>query len=132
MNWKAQSLPILINGLPFKKKLATHPTKDPESFNSLPMPSKVQIALISPFAQIQLGNYRTPTYLIHGTDGDLVPYEQSRITIAAVWKIGVECGIAVPVGAKHRFDMFPSEDPMGTGAEAVREGYEFLSTQFEL
>lgn len=132
MNWKAQWLPILINGLPSKKKLAIHLTKDPESFKSLPMPSKEQIASISPHAQIQLGTYRTPTYLMHGIDDDLVPYEQSRITIAALRRIDVDCGIAVPVGAKHLCDMFPSEHPTGTGAEAVREGYEFLFTQFEL
>jgi dipeptidyl aminopeptidase/acylaminoacyl peptidase len=69
---------------------------------------------------------------VHGTDDDLVPCEQSRDTIDALRKIGVECGISIPVGAKHLFDMFPSEDPMGTGAEAVREGYEFLSTQLGL
>ena len=122
-------VPILINGLPSKKSLINS-GQDPEYFKSLPTPSKDQIASISPYAQIELGNYRTPTFIMHGTDDDLVPCEQSKNTIVALRGMGVECGIATPHGAKHLFDTFASEDPMGSGVEAVKEGYEFLFRQF--
>jgi acetyl esterase/lipase len=129
MNWKAQMVPILVNGLPTKKTLAG---RDAKSFANMPMPSPEQIAAISPYAQIQRGNYRTPTFIMHGTDDDLVPCSMSRETIAALEAKGVECGIACPEGAKHLFDTFPSEDPTGTGIAAVKEGYEFLWRQFAL
>ena len=51
----------------------------------------------------------------------------SQESIAALKATGVECGIACPVGARHIFDMFPSEE--GT---AVKEGYKFLWRQFGL
>ena len=51
-------------------------------------------------------------------------------TIEALRGKGVECGMANPQGAKHLFDTFSSEDQMGTGGEAVREGYEFLFRLF--
>ena len=116
-------VPILINGLPSKKKLRG---RSAESFTNMPMPSKDQIVSISPYAQIELGNYRTPTFILHGTEDDLVPCQQSRDTIAALMKKGVDCGVGVARGAGHLFDIFDSADPAGTGDAVVREGYEFL------
>jgi len=129
MNWKAQMVPILVNGLPSKSKLGA---RDAESFEKLPMPNEEQIAAISPYAQILKGNYRTPSFIMHGTDDDLVPCEQSARTISALERMGVRCGMARPEHAKHLFDTFPSEDPAGTGAAAVQEGYDFLFQQFGL
>ncbi|KAL8705671.1 MAG: hypothetical protein Q9225_008015 [Loekoesia sp. 1 TL-2023] len=129
MNWKAQMIPILLHGLPSKNSLAG---RDPDTFKSLPMPSKQEIASISPYAQIEKGNYRTPTFIMHGTDDDLVPCEQSRETIKKLRQNGVECGIAAPEGAKHLFDTFESEGPEGTGRRAIEEGYAFLFRQLGL
>ena len=123
MNWKAQMVPILINGLPNKKKLRG---RNADSFTNMVMPSKDQIASISPYAQIELGNYRTPTFIMHGTEDDLVPCRQSMNTIAALKRKGVDCGLGIASGARHLFDTFPSDDPAGTGVAVVREGYEFL------
>ena len=129
MNWKAQMVPILVNGLPSKKSLLG---RDANSFKHMAMPSEEQIAAISPYAQILRGNYRTPTFIMHGTDDDLVPYQQSQNTMKALREKGVACGIANPQSAKHLFDTFPDEDPAGTGAAAVQEGYTFLLRQFGL
>lgn len=123
MNWKSQMVPILINGLPSKKNLRG---RSAASFTNMAMPSKDQIASISPYAQIELGNYHTPTFILHGTEDDLVPCQQSLDTIAALMKKGVDCGVGVASGARHLFDMFVSADPSGTGGAAVRQGYEFL------
>ena len=69
---------------------------------------------------------------MHGTDDDLVPCEQSWVTVEALREKGVQCGIARAEGARHLFDTFASEDPRGTGVEAVREGYAFLGKVFGL
>ena len=116
-------VPILINGLPSKKKLDG---RSAASFTNMAMPSKDQIASISPFAQIELGNYQTPTFIVHGSEDDLVPCQQSLDTITALKKKGVDCGVGVASGARHLFDIFDNADPSGTGAASVREGYEFL------
>ena len=131
MNWKAQMIPILINGLPSKAKLVSAAsTTNHGSYKSLPMPNKEQIASINPYAQIQMGNYKTPTFIMHGTDDDLVPCKQSRMTIEALREKGVQCGIGVAEGARHLFDTFASEDPRDTGVEVVRKGYAFLGRVF--
>ena len=133
MNWKAQMIPMLLNGLPSKSKLAsTTSNTDPEYYKSLPMPSKEQSASIDPYAQIQMGNYKTPTFIMHGTDDDLVPCEGSWMTVEALREKGVQCGIARAEGARHLFDTFASEDPKGTGWEAVKEGFAFLWKVFGL
>ena len=69
---------------------------------------------------------------MHGTDDDLVPVQQSRDTVEALRKMGVQCGIAVAEGAGHLFDTFPDADPAKTGAKAVEEGYQFLLGQLSM
>ena len=123
MNWKAQMVPILVNGLPSKRKLRG---RSSDYFSKMAMPSKEQIASISPYSQVELGNYRTPTFILHGTDDDLVPCQQSLDTIAAMKRKGIACGIGLACGARHLFDTFGSEDPAGTGSAVVSEGYEFM------
>ena len=131
MNWKSQMVPILVNGLPSKSKLAKTPNApSPESFKNLPYPTKEQIFQISPIAQIEAGNYKTPTFIMHGSDDDLVPCNQSQRTVEMLQRKGVKAGIAVAKGAKHLFDIFASEDPTGTGKKAVEEGYRFLEGVF--
>lgn len=129
MNWKAQMLPILVNGLPSKKKLLGTNAK---SMESLPMPTPDQLVPINLYDQILLKNYRTPTFIIHGTEDDLIPWEQSQETIRVLRENGVECGFAAPKGAKHLFDTFSNKDPYGTGAAAVQEGYDFLFKQLNM
>lgn len=90
MNHSAQTLPILLNGLPSKPNA--------HLLDSLPLPSPHQIASINPYAQISLGNYTTPTFVCHGTEDDLVPGRQSVKTIQILRGKGVECGIGLAKG----------------------------------
>ncbi len=122
MNWKAQMLPILINGLPSKKKLAG---KDPKAYYAMEMPSSEEIAAINPYDQILRGNYRTPTYLIHGTEDDLIPWQQSKKVHDALVDRGVPAGISVLEGGQHYFDTF-TNDSLGGGWNAIMEGFNFL------
>lgn len=115
-NWKAQLVPVLVDGLPSKTSAKS------KDWETLPMPSSERIQAVSPYAQIVRGAYRTPTFIIHGELDDLIPWEQSRDTIDELKKQGVRAGIAIP-RAGHAFDLWGETD-----WSAVMEGYDFLQT----
>lgn len=121
MNWKAQTLPLLLNGLPSKEKLAGANAK---ALETLPMPPMEKIMEISPHAQIVRGNYHTPTFLIHGTADELIPWEHSQRVVNALKSRGIPAGIHVLEDAAHLFDSFPPSS--GFGKEAVQAGYDFI------
>ena len=125
MNWKGQTLPILLNGLPSKAFAATFPKST--DYANLPQPSEEQIAFINPLAQVRNGAYRTPTYLIHGTKDDLVPWQQSQQFADALRGRGVQVGAEVVEGKVHLFDLYRDAD--GSGWESVKKGYEFVFEQ---
>lgn len=124
MNWKAQTLPLLLNGLP-KKDTAHGTGRKPKNWYSMEMPDQKRVRSISPYAQILEGNYRTPTYIIHGTADDMIPWQQSQKTIDALKRQGVAAEIYVLEGAEHLFDTFGT-DRLGGGDEAIGAGYEWL------
>ncbi|EAS32138.2 polyketide synthase [Coccidioides immitis RS] len=115
MNWEGQSLPILINGLSRKRI----PTK-------LPSPSIEQIRNISPLAHIRAGRYRTPTFFIHGTRDDLVPWQQSQRTYEALIENGVPAQLVILEDALHLFDMYRDFKRNARAIKAVNDGFEFL------
>lgn len=126
MNWKGQTLPILLHGLQKHHDLASPPS----------IINTDQIRRISPLAQIRRGAYATPTFILHGTKDDLIPWEQSQRTYEALCEAGVEAQIRIVDGAVHLFDLAAgngkgkARDGQQGGEEggrlAVREGYEFL------
>lgn len=120
MNWHAQLLPMLIHGLPSKHRAS--PNID---YKSRPLPTTSEIQAASPYAQIVKGNYHTPTFVIHGRNDDLIPWEQSQETVEALRRQGVEAELVVP-DAGHAFDLFVAEDPKRVGWVGVEKGYEFL------
>ncbi|MCJ1428873.1 hypothetical protein MMC29_006784 [Sticta canariensis] len=122
MNWHGQTLPVLLHGLPSRKKKATG--VEMRSLRSMDQPSQEDIISISPLAQILRGNYRTPPFLVHGTRDDLIPWQQSQTTYAALISKGINAGINVLEDAVHFFDL--SRDHDGEGWRAVQEGYDFL------
>ena len=130
-NWKAQLVPVLVSGLPSKVRAINNSPntkkKDLEYWEALPMPVVEDIQAVSPYAQIVQGNYHTPTFLVHGDRDDLIPWQQSRDTVEALRARGVEAGLAAPREAGHAFDLWPNEDPLGTGWAAVQEAYDFLN-----
>ena len=123
MNWKAQALPVLLHGLPPKRRAAPG-----QNYHALPQPAAERIVAASPRAQIIRGVYRTPTCLVHGTKDDLIPWRQSEGTAQALRERGVDARCEVVDGAVHLFDLYRGGDVdgRGSGAEAVRRGYEFL------
>ncbi|KAF2204385.1 hypothetical protein GQ43DRAFT_387983, partial [Delitschia confertaspora ATCC 74209] len=117
MNWEGKTVDVLVNGL--KKENHIHSSLD------LPKPTASQVAAISPLAQTRQGNYKTPTFIIHGTRDDLIPWEQAQRTYDALKEKGVEAEIRVLDGAVHLFDLYRGGDE-GEMGRAVEEGYEFL------
>lgn len=108
MNWHGQTLPVLLHGLPSRTAKVTG-----VEMRSMDQPSQEEIISISPLAQILRGNYRTPTFLVHGTRDDLIPWQQSQTTYAALTSKGVRAGIKILEGAVHLFDLH--RDPDGEG-----------------
>lgn len=136
MNWNAQLVPILVHGLPTRKKADRRDDDDDVGgrttthWESLPWPALEAIQAISPYAQIVRGNYRTPTFIVHGERDDLIPCQQSRDTIAALQAQGVvEAHVAVVAGVGHAFDLDPAEDRQGNGWAAMEKAFAFLSRQ---
>ena len=123
INWKAQTLPVIIGGLPSKDKAAGSKVQD---WNALPQPGLDDIIPVSPLAQIVRGNYKTPTFLIHGTNDDLIPWQQSQGTYAALVDHGVTAGLALVPGAPHICDL--SSDPESEGWKATLKGFDFISS----
>ncbi|KAI0442186.1 BcPKS19, polyketide synthase [Xylaria telfairii] len=124
INWKAQTLPVIVGGLPSRKKADRN--SETRDWNNLPQPSLDKVTAVSPLAQIRRGNYRTPTFLIHGTADDLIPWQQSRGTYDAMVERNITAQLALIEGAPHICDL--SSDPDSEGWKAAIRGYEFLSS----
>ncbi|KAL2067491.1 hypothetical protein VTL71DRAFT_1916 [Oculimacula yallundae] len=123
MNWKGQALPILLGGLPSKTQLNQN-SDLAKSLYEMPQPDDELIASISPYAQILKGNYRTPTFLIHGKKDDLIPWQQTVRVQEALAEKGVSCEARILDDAIHLFDLSEKEDCVEW--KAVLEGYNFL------
>ncbi|KAH8691174.1 hypothetical protein BGW36DRAFT_438695 [Talaromyces proteolyticus] len=119
MNWKGQTLPVLLNGLK-PSELSTG--KVPE----LPRPSVEQIQSISPLAHIQQGTYKTPTFLIHGTLDDLIPWQQAQRTYTALVGIGVEAELRLLGNTLHLYDIYRGFEKNKDAVQAILDGYKFL------
>jgi len=120
MNWEAKALPVLLNGLRRTGDSASKRVTTPAT------PSIEQIRSVSPLAQIRAGSYRTPTFLIHGTGDDLIPWQQSQRTHEALLEKGVRTELVVLKDLLHLFDMFRDFKRNADAVKAVNDGFEFL------
>jgi dipeptidyl aminopeptidase/acylaminoacyl peptidase len=112
-----------MGGLPSKSKLYNSTTQD---VYNMPQPSDETIIKCSPRAQIVRGNYKTPTFLIHGTDDELIPWQQTKGTFDELVNRGVVAGLTLVEGAPHICDL--SSEPESEGWKAVLKGYDFLTS----
>lgn len=69
INWTAQTLPVILGGLPSREKADKLASRDG---NTLPQPELKGIIRASPRGQIARGHYKTPTFLAHGTSEYLI------------------------------------------------------------
>lgn len=122
MNWAGQSLPVLMG----KMKQAWEEGSNLESKPSFPQPSFNKILAISPRAQIERGTYRTPTFLIHGTADDLIPWQQTRETYQALVDNGIPAEVRIVDDAVHLFDL--AGESNDENWRIVKAGYKFLQS----
>ncbi|CAJ2505236.1 Uu.00g126300.m01.CDS01 [Anthostomella pinea] len=140
MNWRGQALPTLLDGLPSKAKAVDAITTSATAGGSRagtkvdwmerPQPSADRIAAASPYARIVAGEYTTPTFLVHGTKDDLVPWEHTRKVGDALEARGVPSGTIIVDDAVHLFDLYP--DPEGKHWGAVTDAYEMMFRQLRM
>lgn len=127
MNWTGQMLPVILDGLPSRAQADAVGSLKGDYYTRMPQPSAERVAAISPCAQIRAGNYATPTYIVHGTRDDLIPWQQAQATYRALVARGVPAGLEIVEGAEHLFDLYRSR---GKEWQVVLRGYEFLFEQF--
>ena len=113
-----------MGGLPSKSKVPS--SAKTSDYHKLPQPSEEVIIKCSPRAQIVRENYSTPTFLVHGTNDELIPWQQSKGTFDELVKRGIPSGIVLVEGAPHICDL--SSEPESEGWKAVVRGYEFLGS----
>lgn len=128
MNWEAQSVAVLVRGLPTKSAAATMDT----DLAGLQRPTPEEVRRCSPYWHIVHGDYTTRTFMVHGNADDWIPYQMTQRTVEALRARGVPCGILIPDQCGHAFDMFPSEDRLGTGWSAINAAYDFACEQLRL
>lgn len=113
-------MPLLLNGI-------RPPNSKPWS---TPPPAHL-IAAISPLAHLREGTYTTPTFLIHGTEDEIVPFHTAVAFAGAMRERGNEVGMADVKGARHIHDLNLKEGDKGWW-EGVGVGYDFLFRQLGL
>lgn len=122
MNWEGKSLPVLINGL----RRSTGESAAMRLVETPSPPTIEQIRNISPLAHIRAGHYKTPTFLIHGTNDDHVPWEATKRTYETLVEKSVPAGLALLEGAVHLFDMYPRSKRNAAFVKGVKDGFDFL------
>ena len=114
MNWHGRTLHVLLNGL------------DKSNYKEPLAPTVEQIAAVSPLAKIRCHAYKTPTFIIHSRQDDLIPCEQAERTFEALRSSKVDAELRIVEDAPHLFDIYPSHADSQSAAKAIREGYDFL------
>jgi acetyl esterase/lipase len=80
---------------------------------------------VSPIAQVKDGRYHTPTYIAHGTDDEIVPYDSAVKFVQALRDHSVDCGFLTVDGAKHNYDVDLKSATVNWEAK-IAPAYEFL------
>ena len=125
MNIRGQTLSVLCNGL----TCSSGQTNGLEISREPKEPTRAQMQAVSPLWHIRNGDYTTPTFIVHGTDDDLIPVAQAQRVEAAMAERGVPGQVRVVEGAVHLFDLEPGFERNGEAKRAVSDGYDFLRGQ---
>jgi acetyl esterase/lipase len=97
----------------------------PTDENTLGVPEPECVAAISPLAQVQKGNYHTPTFVIIGDEDEIVPFHTSVDFVNALSRQGVKSGFIPVPGQRHIYDLALSPG-MAKWDDWVAPGYHFL------
>ncbi|KAM0523026.1 hypothetical protein ACHAPE_001517 [Trichoderma viride] len=97
----------------------------PTNANTLGVPEPERVAAISPLAQVQNGNYHTPTFVIIGDEDEIVPFHTSVDFVNALREQGIKNGFIPVPGQRHIYDLALSPG-MAKWDDWVAPGYKFL------
>lgn len=113
-------MPLLLNGIRPSNNI---------SWSTAP-PAHL-IASISPLSQLLNGTYTTPTFLIHGTEDEIVPYHTAVAFNEAMRGKGLKGGLGTLRGVRHIHDVGLGKGDKGW-EEGVEVGYRFLFEELGL
>ncbi|KAI1332612.1 BcPKS16, polyketide synthase [Xylariaceae sp. FL0255] len=68
-------------------------------------PDPSRIAAISPLARLKSGSYDTPTYIVHGTQDERVPFATAVEFVRTSREEGIDCGFLAVPGVRHLHDL---------------------------
>lgn len=114
MNWNGRTLHVLLNGLDARSKEA--PTE----------PTAAEIKAVSPLAHVRGGTYRTPTFIVHPREDDLIPWQQAQRMREALQDNGVHSQTHIVDGVPHLFDLYRENQKKEDLQKVIHQGYEFL------
>ncbi|PTB70133.1 polyketide synthase [Trichoderma citrinoviride] len=97
----------------------------PTDGDTLQAPEPQRVAAISPLAQVQKGNYHTPTFVIIGDEDEVVPFHSSVDFVDALSKQGIRHGFIPVPGQRHIYDLTLTPG-MAEWEQWVAPGYRFL------
>lgn len=117
---EGNGLPLLLNGI--------RPANN-NTWSAAP-PARL-IRAISPAAHLRNGTYTTPTFLIHGTEDEIVPFHTALKFVEEMRQKAVKAGLAEVKGARHIHDLNLKEGDNGWW-EGVGVGYDFLFRELGL
>ncbi|KAK4244346.1 BcPKS16, polyketide synthase [Corynascus novoguineensis] len=132
-------LPLLLNGLPPRTSSSSYDTdpanKDQEGNDqarrsslletTLTPPPPALVASISPLSRLRAGQYRTPTFLLHGTADEVAPFAGAERFAGEMAARGVRHGLLAVRGAPHIYDL-GLQPGTREWEERVAPGYRFL------
>lgn len=115
MNCSGRTLHVLLRGLDKKTR------KEPAA------PAKADIIAVSPLAQVRVGNYTTPTFILHPRGDDLIPWQQAQSTWEALRERHIDAELRIVEGVGHLFDLGGLQRVRSADVrQAVVDGYDFL------
>ncbi|KAK8117055.1 uncharacterized protein PG998_005336 [Apiospora kogelbergensis] len=109
---EGNGLPLMLHGLP----PAGDAADDRNAFGNVEDVDPAKVASISPLAQVTSGAYGAmPTFLVHGTEDELVPYESARTFVDALRRAGGRLRVAHRAGgaAYPRYGYQTGHDQVG-------------------
>jgi acetyl esterase/lipase len=103
------------------------PAAEAKYYLSGPQLSQERIREVSPLAQVVSGNYKTPTFFLHGTLDDLMPCDQTKNISAALSARGIPTATVLVEGTLQYFDLYSQSEKRYQ--DTVVRGYDCLCAQ---
>ncbi|KAI9660606.1 MAG: Type I Iterative PKS [Bathelium mastoideum] len=133
MNYSALMIPVLLGALSSSQRRHSSMLRVDENANPKLMPKPgLTVQDICGLSQLQAGNYRTPTFLVHGTEDDFVPWQETQQFYEELQERGIDASVRIVKGAAHSFDLFRQSWKNPELRQPILDGYQFLKEKVGL